>query len=108
MSGPAPRSPHAAGPALPVEDASEADTGTDGADGAAAVKRWVRKLLWAGVVLLLMAELIDDLKISQRRLAHVASSWWARLERRERRHARRSEIAVLASRLGKPRSRRQP
>jgi hypothetical protein len=72
------------------------------------VKRWVQAVLWAGVVLLLVAELIDDVKISHRRITHVASSWWARLERRERRHTRRSEIAVLASRLGRPRPRRQP
>ena len=49
------------------------------------MKRWVQTMLWTGLALLLAAEPIDDLKTSHRQLAHLASSWWTRLERQERR-----------------------
>jgi hypothetical protein len=63
------------------------------------VKQWAQVMLWVGLVVLLIAELIDELKTSRRRLSHLASSWWAGIERRERRHARRSSTAALASRI---------
>ena len=62
-------------------------------------KRWVRVLLWAGLTLLLAAELLDDLRWARGRLAQVAGSWWSRLEHRERRQARRSQIAAVARRI---------
>jgi hypothetical protein len=63
------------------------------------VKQWAQVMLWVGLVILLIAELIDELKASRRRLSHLASSWWAGIERRQRRQARRSSTAVLASRI---------
>jgi hypothetical protein len=63
------------------------------------VKRWLQALLWAGVAVLLVAELVDGVKSAGRRLTQVVDARWARFERRERTEARRSQIAALASRI---------
>ena len=72
------------------------------------VKQLAQAMLWAGLGVLLAAELIDELKASHRRLAHLASSWWAGIERRERRHIRRSGTAALASRIERRHRPRRP
>jgi hypothetical protein len=69
------------------------------------VKRWLQALLWVGVAVLLAAELIDDLKLLRGRLAHHVTSWWTRVERRERRGARHTQMAALASRIDRRRPR---
>jgi hypothetical protein len=56
-------------------------------------------VLWALVALLLAAEVLDDVRVLTRRLGHLAISWWARLERRERRHVRHSQLAAVARRI---------
>jgi hypothetical protein len=56
-------------------------------------------VLWALVALLIAAEVLDDARVLSRRLAHLATSWWARLERRERRHVRHSQLAAVARRI---------
>jgi len=63
------------------------------------VKRWLQALLWAGVAVLLVAELIDDLRLLRGRLGHHVTSWWTRVERRERRGARHTQMAALARRI---------
>jgi len=56
-------------------------------------------VLWALIALLIAAEVLDDARVLSRRLAHLATSWWARLERRERRHVRQSQLAAVARRI---------
>lgn len=63
------------------------------------VKRWLQALIWAAVAVLVVAELIDGLEVSRRRVAQAVTARWSRFERNERRRARRSEMAALASRL---------
>jgi len=71
-------------------------------------KRWVRGVLWAGLILLLAAEVLDDLRWARGRLAQLAGARWSHFAYRERRQARRSQIAAVARRMDRGPRPRQP
>jgi ribosomal protein S18 acetylase RimI-like enzyme len=52
--------------------------------------------LGLGMAVLLVAEAVDAIRVLRRRVARMAADWWAGVERRERRNARRAEIIALA------------
>jgi hypothetical protein len=58
-------------------------------------------VLGAGVALLVVAELLDLAAAATHRLGYASRSWWARVERGERRRLRRRQMAALAGRLGR-------
>jgi ribosomal protein S18 acetylase RimI-like enzyme len=64
---------------------------------AADITRVFQAALWLGVAALLIAETIDRLRTSRRRLARLLAERWADIEHREESRARRAKIAQLAA-----------
>jgi GNAT superfamily N-acetyltransferase len=62
----------------------------------AQVRRIPQAILWVGIAGLLLAEAIDSIRTLRRRTAYRLADGWARIERREQREARHTEIALLA------------
>lgn len=60
------------------------------------VNRIPEATLWVAVAGLVAAEAIDASRILRRRAGYLVAERWAAIERRERREARRVEIAALA------------
>jgi hypothetical protein len=72
--------------------------------------RLARTALWAVLVVLLLREGADDVRTLRLRARRIAAAWWADVERRSRRDVRRSQIGLVAGRIGtRPnRKRRSP
>jgi len=56
--------------------------------------------LWAVLIVLLLREGADDVRTLRLRARRIAGAWWADVERRSRRDARRSQIGLVAGRIG--------
>ena len=69
--------------------------------------RLARASLWALLVVLLTREGADDLRMLRLRARRIAGAWWADVERRSRRDVRRSQIGLVASRIGTRADQRQ-
>jgi hypothetical protein len=61
-------------------------------------------LLRLAIAVLLIADATEDVRALHRRAAQRLAESWTRLERRDRRNARRAEIAVLAGWIERRRS----
>jgi hypothetical protein len=60
------------------------------------------RLLQAGIVVVTVLEILDEMRLLRRRWSRDSSDWWAGVERRERVQLHRAEIGYLmkgASRL---------
>jgi hypothetical protein len=63
-----------------------------------------RAVLWAGIAVLLVAELTEYMRNARRRTAHRIGDRWAEVERRQHRAAENAELGVLARRLTRSRT----
>lgn len=65
--------------------------------------RVLEAALYAGLALLLVSELVDVLGVTRRRAVRHLTEAWSRVEVQARREARRSEMALIASQIGRRR-----
>jgi hypothetical protein len=68
-------------------------------------ERLVRVSLWTWLAVLLLREGADDVRQLRLRARRTAGAWWTDVEHRSHRDARRSQIGLVASRIGRGPSR---